>query len=339
VTIRVTQTRDTRSKLEINERRSGDISYTMPTNLYPLFNTASSQAASISGLFKIVLVICGGILLIVVCLVVVSLLRFRSNSDIGDPSPYFGNRKLEIIWTVGPVLIVIWLFALTAQGMRQSDPPANREPDLIVIGHQWWWEVRYPHTGVVTANEIHLPVGQKWLVRMESADVIHDFWVPALARKIQMIPGQTNHIWLTADSPGKYDGTCVEYCGVQHSWMRFSVIAESPASFDLWLRNQENPSTIPIKDSARQGLKLFQTMTCINCHSIGGVSVVANAAPDLTHVAGRRILGGGVLSNTETNLSRWLKDPQAIKPGCFMPNLKLTDAQVDAMVDYLETLK
>ena len=308
-------------------------------NFSPIFNTASSQAATISDLFKLVLVICVVILLIVAGMVGISLIRFRHRPGTEEPRPFFGSRRLEIIWTVGPILIVIWLFALTAQGMRQSDPPANREPDLIVIGHQWWWEARYPRTGVVTANEIHIPVGQKWLVRMESADVIHDFWVPALARKIQMIPGQTNHIWLEANSPGKYQGSCVEYCGVEHSWMRFFVIAETPALFDAWFHRQETPATFPTMDSARQGLKLFQTMTCVNCHSIGGVSVAANAAPDLTHIAGRQILGGGVLSNTETNLSRWLKDPQAIKPGCFMPDLKLTDVQVGAMVSYLETLK
>jgi cytochrome c oxidase subunit 2 len=223
--------------------------------------------------------------------------------------------------------------------MRESDPPANREPDLIVIGHQWWWEVRYPQAGVVTANEIHIPVGRKWLVHLESADVIHDFWVPALARKIQMIPGQTNHIWLEADAPGTYDGTCAEYCGAGHSWMRFSVIAESPAAFDAWLREQENTAAMPATDSAQTGLKIFQTMTCINCHSIRGISVAASAAPYLTHVADRTILGAGVLSNTETNLFRWLKNPQDFKPGCFMPNLKLTDAQAGALTSYLETLK
>jgi cytochrome c oxidase subunit II len=311
----------------------------MPTNLYPLFNSASSQAASISDLFKLVLMICAAILLIVGGMIGISLVRFYHRPGTEEPKPFFGSRRLEIIWTVGPILIVIWLFALTAQGMRQSDPPANREPDLIVVGHQWWWEVRYPRTGVVTANEIHIPVAQKWLVRMESADVIHDFWVPALARKIQLIPGQTNHIWLEANSPGKYEGSCVEYCGVEHSWMRFSVIAESWESFDLWLHNQEAAAAIPATDSARQGMKLFQTMTCINCHSLDGVSVAADAAPDLTHVASRQILGGGVLSNTATNLSRWLTDPQAIKPGCLMPDLKLTDMQVAEMVDYLETLK
>jgi cytochrome c oxidase subunit 2 len=117
------------------------------------------------------------------------------------------------------------------------------------------------------------------------------------------------------------------------------VIAESPVAFDVWLRNQENPAAIPAMDSAQTGLKIFQTMSCINCHSIGGVSVAANAAPDLTHLAGRQILGGGVLSNTETNLFRWLKNPQAIKRGCFMPDLKLTDAQVGALTSYLETLQ
>jgi cytochrome c oxidase subunit 2 len=267
------------------------------------------------------------------------LIFFRHRPGSSDPAPHFGNRKLEITWTIGPILIIIWLFALTVRGIRQSDPAANRPPDLIVIGHQWWWEVRYPQTGVVTANEIHIPVGRQWLVRLESADVIHDFWVPALARKMQMIPGQTNHIWLEADAPGNYDGTCAEYCGAEHSWMRFSVIAESPAVFDTWLRGQENPAAIPTVDSVQSGLKIFQMLTCVNCHSIRGVSVAANAAPDLTHVFDRQILGGGVLSNTETNLFRWLKNPQAIKPGCFMPNLKLTDAQAGALVSYLETLK
>src|SRR5665213_1271131 len=311
----------------------------MSTSFSPIFDNASSQAAAISGLFKVVLVICGVILVIVTSMVGVSLIRFRQRTGEGEPRPYFGNRKLEIIWTVGPTLITIWLFVLTARGMRQSDPPANRQPDLIVIGHQWWWEVRYPKTGVVTANEIHIPVGRQWLVRLESADVIHDFWVPALARKMQLIPGQTNHIWLEADAPGTYDGECVEFCGAGHAWMRFSVIAESSAAFDVWLRNQEKSAAIPVMDSAQAGLKIFQTMSCINCHSIRGVSVAANAAPDLTHLTDRQILGGGVLSNTETNLFRWLKNPQAIKPGCFMPNLKLTDAQVGALTSYLETLQ
>jgi cytochrome c oxidase subunit II len=305
----------------------------------PVFHPFSPETASISHLFILVLIVCGIILAIVVGIIGYGLIFFRHKPGSADPAPHFGNRKLEIIWTVGPILIIVCLFTLTVRGMRESDPPANRQPDLIVIGHQWWWEVRYPQTGVVTANEIHIPVGRKWLVRLESADVIHDFWVPALARKMQMIPGQTNHIWLEADAPGKFAGSCVEYCGAGHSWMLFTIIAESPTEFDAWLREQENSAAIPAADSAHTGLKIFQTMTCINCHSIRGVSVAANAAPDLTHLADRTILGAGVLSNTETNLFRWLKNPQDFKPGCFMPNLKLTDAQAGTLTSYLETLK
>jgi len=188
----------------------------MPASFSPIFDNASSQAAAISDLFKVVLVICGVILLIVTSMVGISLIRFRHRPGSEEPPSYFGNRKLEIIWTVGPTLILIWLLALTARGMRQSDPAANQPPDLIVIGHQWWWKVRYPQTGVLTANEIHIPIGRRWRVRLESSDVIHDFWVPALARKIQTIPGQTNHIWLEADATGNFAGSCVEYCGAGH---------------------------------------------------------------------------------------------------------------------------
>jgi len=311
----------------------------MRASFSPIFDPASSQAAGISDLFKLVLIICAVILLIVGSMIGISLIRFRHRPGAKEPRPFFGNRKLEIIWTLGPILIIVWLFVLTARGMRQADPPANQQPDLIVIGHQWWWEIRYLHTGVVSANEIHLPVGRKWLVRLESADVIHDFWVPALARKIQLIPGQNNHIWLSAGGAGNYDGECAEYCGAQHSWMRFSVIAESPAAFDAWLGEQKHAAAIPASDSTQNGLRIYQTQTCINCHTIRGVSVAANAAPDLTHLADRQILGAGALSNTETNLFSWLKDPQAFKPGCYMPNLKLTDAQVGALTSYLESLK
>jgi cytochrome c oxidase subunit 2 len=305
----------------------------------PVFHPFSPETASISHIFILVLLVCGVILAIVIGMIGYGLIYFRHKPGSADPAPHFGNRKLEITWTVGPILIIVCLFTLTVSGMRQSDPSANREPDLIVIGHQWWWEVRYPQTGVVTANEIHIPVGKQWLVRLESADVIHDFWVPALARKIQLVPGLTNQIWLEANAPGTYDGECAEYCGAEHSWMRFLVIAESPLAFNVWQRGQENAAAIPAADSAQDGLKIFQTMSCINCHSIRGVSVAASAAPDLTHLAGRQILGGGVLPNTETNLFRWLKNPQAIKRGCFMPNLKLTDAQVGALTSYLETLQ
>jgi cytochrome c oxidase subunit 2 len=224
------------------------------------FHPFSPEAVAISHLFILVLIVCLVILAAVVGIIAVSLFRFRHRPDSKEPAAYFGNRKLEIIWTVIPTLIVIWLFVLTAQGMHQSDPDAIQPPDLVVTGHQWWWEVRYTQSGAVTANEIHIPVGRKLLVRLESADVIHNFWVPALARKIQMIPGQTNHVWLEASTPGTYRGTCAEYCGAGHAWMLFSVIAEPPAQFDVWERNQARSAAPPAPDAAQNGLRVFQKL-------------------------------------------------------------------------------
>ena len=311
----------------------------MPNSFNPIFEPASAQTAAMADLFKLVLVICGVILAIVAGMVGASLVRFRARPGAAEPRPYFGNRKLEIIWTAGPLLVVGWLFTLTARGMRLADPPADQPPDIVVTGHQWWWEVRYLSGGVVTANEIHLPTGRKWLVRLASADVIHDFWVPELARKMQMIPGQTNQLWLEADAPGTYAGECAEYCGAQHAGMRLTVIAEPPSAFAAWLQNQAQPALGPVSATAASGLKLFQTMTCVNCHPLRGVVTGASVAPDLTHLASRHTLGAGVLALTETNLFRWLKNAQAGKPGCLMPDLKLTDAQARALVAYLETLQ
>ena len=306
-----------------------------------VFQPFSPETAAISHVFIEVLIVCAVIMAIVIAAVGLGLYRFRGRPGAADPAAHFGNRPLEILWTVGPTLIVIWLFVLTARGMRQSDPvpPANRVPDLILIGHQFWWEARYPKAGVVTANEIHLPMGTTWLVRMQSADVIHDFWVAALARKIQLIPGETNHIWLEAKTPGRYDADCVEFCGAEHSWMRGMVVVESPADFATWLNGEKQSAAEPVTASARNGLKIFTTQTCVNCHSLRGVSSTSGAAPDLTGFGNRQILGAGVLPNTTTNLIRWLINPQAIKPGCLMPDLNLTVTQARDLANYLENLK
>lgn len=191
----------------------------------PVFNPTSPEARAISDLFVAVLVICGVILAVVTGLVGYSLVRCRARPGAGEPRQVFGNHRLEIIWTVVPCLVLVWIFALTVRAMRISDPANSQPPELIVIGHQWWWEARYErlaeaqpgrlrHYPVVTANEIHIPVGQRLSVQLESADVIHDFWVPELARKMDMIPGLTNHIWLEADRAGTYLGACAEYAGL-----------------------------------------------------------------------------------------------------------------------------
>jgi len=305
----------------------------------PVFNPASPEGKAISDLFLAVLVICGVILAMISGLVAYSLVRSRARPGAGEPRQVFGNRRLEVIWTVVPFLVLVWIFALTVQAMRISDPAAVQSPDLTVIGHQWWWEIRYAKSGVVTANEIHIPFGERWLVRLESADVIHDFWAPQLARKMDIIPGVTNHIWLQADKPGSYLGACAEYCGAEHAWMRFLVIAEPPGEFAAWATHQAQSAPAPATGPQERGRQLFVQMTCVNCHPIRGVATLVDAAPDLTHLASRRTLGAGVLQNTPAELTRWLKNPQAIKPDCKMPNLNLTDAQVHDLVSFFESLQ
>jgi cytochrome c oxidase subunit 2 len=193
---------------------------------------------------------------------------------------------------------------------------------------------------VVTANEIHIPAGKPLSVRLDSKDVLHEFWVPELARKMTTVPGQLNHIWLQADKPGVYIGTCSEFCGAQHAWMRILVVAEEPSKFEEWQRAQLQPSRTPTSDAAAKGLALFQTSTCMNCHAIGGVTGAdSRVAPDLTHVASRRQLGAGILENTPANMRRWLKNPQHIKPGSLMPDFNFTDQELDELREYLETLR
>ncbi len=208
-----------------------------------------------------------------------------------------------------------------------------------MVGHQWWWEARYPESGVITANEIHIPVGKPMSVELQSADVLHEFWVPELARKMTTVPGHPNHIWLQADKPGTYLGVCSEFCGTQHAWMRFLVVAEEGSKFEAWQRDQLRPSTVPVGDAAARGLSLFKQMTCAACHAIQGTDVVARVGPDLTHFASRQQLGGGVEENSEANLHRWLANPQEVKPGVMMPNFKFSDQQITDLVAYLETLK
>lgn len=305
-----------------------------------ILQPASGQAQSILTLFYLLCGISGVILLMIVGVMLYSLVRFRHWPEQGEPRPIFGDTRLELVWTFIPLIIVTGLFLASVGVMRTSEPPGDGEkPDLIVIGHQWWWEVRYPKTGVITANEVHLPVGQKLLVQLESIDVIHSFWVPQLGRKKDMIPGHPNQLWLQADQPGAYLGACSEYCGVQHAWMRLRVIAQTPAEFAAWTQAQLQTPVTPTTGAAAQGAKLFQQLTCVNCHAIAGTPAQARVAPDLTHLASRQTLAAGVLENNTANLATWLADPQAVKPGNHMPRFALSPDDLRSLVAYLETLQ
>ena len=223
--------------------------------------------------------------------------------------------------------------------MGISDPPAPPNPDILIIGHQWWWEARYTNSGAVVANEIHIPVGKPLALRLDAADVLHEFWVPELARKITTVPGHPNHIWIQADHAGTYLGFCSEFCGTQHAWMHFLLVAEPQQEFKKWEQGQLAPAPAPSNENAQKGLALFQQTSCVNCHAIKGTLASATIGPDLTHFAGRKQLGAGIAANTPENLRRWLRDPQQVKVGVKMPDFKFTDEQLTQLANYIETLK
>lgn len=305
-----------------------------------VFNPQSPQARAIFNLTIVVIVVALVIFAVVVGIVVYGLLCFpRWREGERDPEQRAGNNTIEIVWTVIPLAIVAVLFVLSARTMGIADPPPPPKPDIVVTGHQWWWEARYTNSGAVVANEIHIPVGKPVALRLDASDVLHEFWVPELARKITTVPGHPNHIWIQADKPGMYLGFCTEFCGTQHSWMHFLLVVEPQEGFQKWEQTQLLPAPPPSGENPQKGLALFERMTCVNCHAIKGTIASATFGPDLTHFASRKQLGAGIVANTPENLRRWLRDPQQVKPGAKMPNFKFTDEQVTQLAEYIETLK
>jgi cytochrome c oxidase subunit II len=300
----------------------------------PVLSPASPQARALSDLFVVTLMVCAVICCIVVGLIAWCVLRFRGRDGDAEPRQVAGDTKFEVSWTLASISVLVFLFGLTVHAMRVADPPMDREADITVIGHQWWWEVRYAD-GTVTANEIHIPTQSDVLVRVDSADVIHCFWVPQLGRKMDAIPGHPNHLWIRADQPGEYTGSCSEFCGAQHAWMRILVVAQRLGEFRAWSTRQSEPVTPP----SQHGAQVFHDMTCVKCHSIRGTNVNIEVGPDLTHFAGRQTIGAGVLENNASNLRLWLGDPQHFKPGCHMPNFQLTKPDLADLTAYLETLQ
>jgi cytochrome c oxidase subunit 2 len=294
---------------------------------------ASPQAAAISNLFLGTLIFLGAILALVTFLVLYAVIHFRDRPGAPEPQQIFGWRKLEIVWTVVPILSLAVLAGFMMRTMIAGDPPAaGVRPDLRIIAHQWWWEIIYLKSGVTTANEVHIPVGKRLLVDFRSADVIHDFWVPELGRKIDIVPGHPNRLWIEADHGGTYLGVCAEFCGNEHAWMRILVIADSPEEFAGWIKQQAGVPPKPVTADEQLGAKIYRENICTNCH-------LRSVGPDLTHIASRRTLAAGALDNTPANLAAWLRDPDDFKPGSNMPNFKLSDEDVRALVAYLETQK
>ena len=284
-------------------------------------------------------VIVGGIALLILVGVEAALVyaawRYRAARVAGPVRQTYGHTRLEVAWTIAPavVLAVVFAFMLATMVEITGATPAG-EPVLRVkaIGHQWWWEYRYGD--VVSANELHIPVGTIVDLELSSADVIHSFWVPPLAGKIDMIPGQTNRLRLFARAPGTFEGQCAEFCGVEHAWMRIRVVALTREDYERWLANESRGAS-----QGGEGERVFMANICVSCHTVRGTAAAGTSGPDLTHVGARATLGAGVLPNDVAAMRGWLADPQHFKPGSFMPRVPLSDADLDALAAYLGSLK
>ena len=253
---------------------------------HSVFNPMSPQGLAISNLFIFTMVVALVIVLGITGTLVYTAIRFRHRPGEGEPPQQFGIVKLEIAWTVIPFLLIALIFGLTVNTMHLAEPAGDPPPDLTITGHQWWWELHYS-SGVVSANEIHIPVGKRFLVALKSADVIHNFWVPQLGPKMDLVPAQTNYLWLEADKAGTYDGECTEFCGGPHAWMLLKVIAQPPAQFAAWEQAQLRPATAPTTSLEKQGAAIFLQNTCQSCHVIYGSGATPITGPGgISHCAG-----------------------------------------------------
>lgn len=311
-----------------------------------IFKPESTPADSILKLSRFVLEISALIFVAVFGLLVYCVMKFRSRADDDgkEPPQVYGSNQLELAWTVIPVLIVLVMFFATAREIHAIQG-ARRPPQAIevtAIGHQYWWEFRYPGLGVVTANELHVPVSDPWhptptFITLLSSDTDHSFWVPRLAGKTDLIPNRRNNTWLDPHESGVYVGQCAQYCGIQHAKMLLRVYAEPKEQFERWVQAQTKPAVA--SDAVKEGRRIFETTACVNCHVISGTVADGLFGPDLTHLMSRDTLASGAAPNTRESLRKWIQDPETIKPGSLMPAMKLNDHDLDALMAYLETLR
>jgi cytochrome c oxidase subunit 2 len=310
-----------------------------------IFAPVSAPALAIREIAFVVLAIATAIFVVVGAFTAYAIVRFRRRpGDSGrEPPQVYGSTRIELAWTVVPFLIVIVLFLVTVRYIwqidRRAQPPGALE--VTVVGNQWWWEIRYPALGIVTANELHVPVSDEarpipTFVTLESVDVIHSFWVPQLAGKMDVIPGKTNRVWMEPRASGTYVGQCAEYCGLQHALMLLTVVVHPRDEFDRWVAAQQAPARDD--PAARRGRELFASLACISCHTVKGTPADGVFGPDLTHLMSRKSLGAGAARNTPERLRAWVDDPAAIKPGALMPAMRLSRDELDAVTAYLLTL-
>jgi cytochrome c oxidase subunit 2 len=310
-----------------------------------IFSPSSTPADSIYHLSLFVLAVTGVIFVVVFSLLAYAAIKFRRRADDDgrEPPQIYGSNQVELAWTVIPVLIVVVLFLAAARVIHAIEdarfPPGTVE--VTAIGHQFWWEFQYPRQGFITANELHVPVSDRdhptpTHITLMSADTDHSFWVPKLAGKTDLIPNRENHTWIDPHETGVYVGQCAQYCGTQHAKMLLRVVVESREDFDKWLANEKQPALEAA--SVAEGRHVFESTACVNCHTIAGTNAKGRFGPDLTHLMSRATIASGAAENTKENLRQWIKEPDAIKPGCLMPAMQMSEQDIDAVTAYLMTL-
>ena len=323
------------------------MAFASPTNI---FTPVSTPAKSIFGLSMFVLAVTAAIFVVVFTLLAYSVVKFRkrANDDGREPPQVYGSNQVELAWTVIPVLVVLTLLVATARVIADVQNVARPDDaiEVIAIGHQFWWEFRYPALGVATANELHVPVSDgnhpiPTFIKLLSADTDHSFWVPRLAGKTDLIPNHPNSMWIDPHETGVYLGQCAQYCGTQHAKMLLRVYVQSREDFERWIREQRQPAVVAdaVSVSVSEGRRVFETTACINCHSVAGTMATGRFGPDLTHLMSRETIAAGAALNTPEKLRLWIRNPDAIKPGSLMPAMQLNDRDLDALTAYLETLR
>lgn len=299
-------------------------------------------AARVAGFWWLLFWISLAVCVIIIAGVFVVVVRRRRSGPVEDTNP---NRLVLVLGAGIPFLVLATVFGISLRNTdilsRPLDAADSRSALTIeVVGHQWWWEVRYPPgTPAVVANEIHIPVGTSVLLKLRTADVLHSFWVPQLMPKTDLIAGRTNTTWIRADRPGRYRGQCAEYCGMQHGHMAFMVIAQPRAEFDSWLAWASRPAPAPTDPAAQRGLAVFGQMGCASCHTIRGTQADGTVGPDLTTIGDRWSLGAGTVPNDDAHLRAWVDNPQQFKPGIAMPPQSIPPADLPDLVAYLRSLR
>jgi cytochrome c oxidase subunit 2 len=302
-----------------------------------VLDPAGPRAARIAELWWVLFGVGTSVFLAVMAVLLFAL--WRARRDAPDPHdlengtrPILAGVVLSSVLMVGVVAFTLW----TQRSLAQ--PTQDAALTIEVEGKQWWWEIRYPDDDVVTANELHIPTGTPVAVRLTTDNVIHSFWVPQLTDKMDLVPGRVNELWFQADEPGTYRGFCAEFCGIQHTFMQFIVVAEPRDAFATWLEDQAAPATEPTDELLQEGQRVFFSSACMACHTVRGTDASGVVGPDLTHLASRQLLAAGARDNTADNLAAWIADPQAIKPGNFMPTIALDADALRALVAYLMSL-